>query len=165
MFCWRISKYNPKFRDENGFYSKNEWTDYSDIGKTFEGKLFTEQEYLNVEKSYISAIDSFMDCLQLDKLQVTHLIGHGLYKDQMLIEGILIKNNEWYDKDLIKFIAQANLRNKLNCRLESSSLIVRFSWDYYLIIGSLNKCPQAMEKISQSGLFVEEVNPEYALDE
>ncbi len=32
-FMWRVTKYNPTFRDENGTYIKDEWTSFSDIGK------------------------------------------------------------------------------------------------------------------------------------
>lgn len=38
MFCWQITKYDPKNRDENNRYLKDEWTDYSSIGEIFEGK-------------------------------------------------------------------------------------------------------------------------------
>ncbi len=53
MFDWRVTKYDPKNRDHNGWYVKDEWTDYSDIGKSFEGKRLTFWEYFNVESKYI----------------------------------------------------------------------------------------------------------------
>lgn len=57
MKCWRITKYNPKFRNELGHYQKKEWTSVSDIGKIFEGKQLTVEEYLNTENLYINSID------------------------------------------------------------------------------------------------------------
>ena len=33
-----IVKYNPKYYDAKGVYTKDEWTDFSDIGKEFEGE-------------------------------------------------------------------------------------------------------------------------------
>jgi len=38
---YRITKYNPMNRDANGAYLLNEWTSFSDIGKTFDGKTLT----------------------------------------------------------------------------------------------------------------------------
>ena len=48
-----IVKYPPQ-NYINGIYEKDEWTDYSDIGKVFDDKLFTLEEYLSVEKKYIN---------------------------------------------------------------------------------------------------------------
>ena len=42
-----IVKYPPQ-NYINGIYEKDEWTDYSDIGKVFDDKLFTLEEYLSV---------------------------------------------------------------------------------------------------------------------
>lgn len=62
MFCWRITKYNPKYRDNNtGYYLKDEWTFYSQIGGEFEGKIFTRKEYLKIEDTYIQSVFLFMD--------------------------------------------------------------------------------------------------------
>lgn len=33
-----IVKYVPDGYDESGVYRRDEWTDYSDVGKTFDGK-------------------------------------------------------------------------------------------------------------------------------
>jgi len=38
---------------------------------------------------------------------------------------------------------------------------VRFGWDYYMYIGSVNKCVKGIKKVEQQGLFVEECDSEY----
>lgn len=53
MYKYRISKYNPQYRNEEGCYTKNEWTSYSDIGTIYEGRKFTKEEYLYVEKNIV----------------------------------------------------------------------------------------------------------------
>ena len=73
MFQWRITKYNPKYRNERGTYLKNEWISFSDIGKIFDQSKLTFDKYLKIENSYINAINYFMDCLKLDKIIVTNL--------------------------------------------------------------------------------------------
>ena len=59
MYQYRITKYNPKYRQLDGKYLNNEWTSYSDIGKKYNGKLFTMQNYIEVENSYVTAIILF----------------------------------------------------------------------------------------------------------
>lgn len=48
-----IVKYKPEFYDENGVYQKDEWTNYSDIGEVYEGRIVTRDDYLDVENRFI----------------------------------------------------------------------------------------------------------------
>lgn len=76
LFEYRVTKYNPQLRNARGIYLKSleeEWTSYSDVGKVFEGKKLTYQDYIAVEDSYIQAIILFMNCLQIDSLTVESL--------------------------------------------------------------------------------------------
>ena len=41
-----IVKYSPQKYDSNGVYTANEWTSRCDVGKKFDGKLFTLKESL-----------------------------------------------------------------------------------------------------------------------
>lgn len=49
MMNYRISKYNPKYRDEHGIYTRDEWTSISDVGEYFNGYEVTMEEYLDTE--------------------------------------------------------------------------------------------------------------------
>lgn len=55
-----IAKYNPKYYNEKGIYTKDEWTDFCDIGKEFEGKRLSLEEYMEVENNYIAFL---LECL------------------------------------------------------------------------------------------------------
>ena len=57
-----IVKYNPKYYDAKGVYTKDEWTDFSDIGKEFEGKRLSLEEYLEEENNFIAFVK---ECLEL----------------------------------------------------------------------------------------------------
>ena len=48
-----IVKYEPRFYDENGVYQKDEWTSFFDVGKEYEGKVVTMEDYLDVENRFI----------------------------------------------------------------------------------------------------------------
>lgn len=42
MKKYRITKYDPQYRDGQGRYSRNEWTSWCDIGGIFEDRVFTK---------------------------------------------------------------------------------------------------------------------------
>lgn len=164
MLSWRITKYNPKNRNSNGVYLiKDEWTSYSEVGNTIDGKTFTYQEYLEVENSYVSSIIFFMECNNLENLRIAHLEKSFTLdnKDTYLSENMkndfnVVKNGLDIDKNKIDSIARLVLREKLWCKFESKDMFVHFGWDYYMYIGSSKACEKSIKKIQELGLFVEE---------
>ena len=56
-----IVKYAPQYYDENGVYQKDEWTCFSDVGKEFEGKIITMEDYLDVEDRFISVTRAILE--------------------------------------------------------------------------------------------------------
>lgn len=48
MYMYRIAKYDLN-NYENGIYTGADWTNYSDIGRTFNGVELTEKVYLHIE--------------------------------------------------------------------------------------------------------------------
>lgn len=60
-YQWRITKYNPIFRNENGHYLLDEWICPSEIGKVLNGDLFTLENYLLIENAYIETIIEFLN--------------------------------------------------------------------------------------------------------
>ena len=61
MFSWRITKYNPQYRNASGFYLKNDWTSFSDMGKIFDEEELTFKKYLIIGNYYIETIILFMN--------------------------------------------------------------------------------------------------------
>lgn len=57
-----IVKYDPKFFNEDGIYTKDEWTSFYDIGKMFDNRVLTLKDYIITENNYI---DFMLDCLKL----------------------------------------------------------------------------------------------------
>jgi len=163
MFYWRITKYNPKDRNSDGYYLKDEWTSYSDINKVYNHSLFTLEEYLKTEAAYINAIMLFADCLQVNHFRIVNLEKRMLQgqESQYPIEIIAlyasIKEGDLIKKETIPLIAQLILREDLWCKLESKQMSVHFGYDYYLYIGSKQPCGNTIKEIEQSGLFVESI--------
>jgi len=158
MFCYRITKYNPKYRNTEGAYLKSEWTSYSDIGKKFDDTILTIDQYLLVENAYITAIIVFMDCLNINILYVADLeknkksrnnITHFLTLFDSLKNGLLL------NKEQIKIVSSMILRENLWCKLKTNNLYVHFGYDYYMYVESARECTAAVQSIEESGLFVE----------
>lgn len=72
MHKYRISKYNPEFRNDKGIYLKDDWTSYCDIGKIYE-KVFTKEDYLNVESKYCDVISEILGQNKIEEMMLQDL--------------------------------------------------------------------------------------------
>jgi hypothetical protein len=52
---YRLTKYNPIYRDDHGRFAGDEWTRISNIADTIAG----QNEYRRIEDAYASAISGF----------------------------------------------------------------------------------------------------------
>lgn len=69
MYKYRITKYNPAYRDKKGTYTKEEWTSVSDIGKKY-ASSFTAREYIKTENLYIDAIENIINNVKCDNIYI-----------------------------------------------------------------------------------------------
>ncbi len=60
MFQYRISKYDPSFRDAEGRYTRDEWIMAGQIGESFDGVVLTREEYQRVEDAYVTVARGFL---------------------------------------------------------------------------------------------------------
>ncbi|MDT8903389.1 hypothetical protein [Anaeroselena agilis] len=170
MFTWRITKYNPDYRDELGRYSKREWTSFSEIGSSFDGHELTKSEYLAVEDAYVDAIVTFMGCIKATSLKVIGLEKGSapkpvqeLYSTEMSNLYATVRNHSVLSLKDVQLMARLVLREDLWCKLESvDNMFVHFGYDYYMYIGCIKTCEDAINKIMQKGLFVEKHESPYA---
>ena len=105
MNYWRITKYNPEFRDSNNIYQKDEWTSFSDINKIFNGKKLQLQEYLTVEKLYLNAILQFIKIMNIPFIEINDLEKNELDKE------IINKYAEIYPDEIINTYNTINNRS------------------------------------------------------
>ena len=68
-----ITKYNPIYRNEFGLYQKNEWTSISDVGKQYDGKEFTLEDYLRIEEKYVNAFFIILNFFNAKGVKINHL--------------------------------------------------------------------------------------------
>lgn len=168
MYSWRVTKYNPKYRNELGHYKKDEWIAIGDIGNEFEGTILTAEEYLKVETLYVNAVLQFLECNKIDRLTVTSIEKNSMRRQENRPSREMkriyrsIKNNYEVGISKLPDVIRLNLREVIWCRLiYNDTMFVHFGWDYYMYIGSKHRCAKAVNNIEKSGLFVEEFESPY----
>jgi len=146
---YRVSKYNPAFRDQSGAYTKVEWTFFRQIGQTFSGVLLTSDEYERVEEAYIQTALSFLRESGLLSMRVAGL-------ENPRTQPLDFQNDSVLPLDRIGEIIRRILREEFWCRLERSEGFIHFGWDYYMYVGVPHPCPTAEARAAELGLYVEE---------
>lgn len=166
MNKYRISKYNPKYRNQKGVFLNNEWTSYWDIGKTYSGKIFYEYEYLNIEKLYCNCIISILKTLEINKMIINNLEKHSLDKREKEVLKSLdalnvfynIKNNLIINIDNIYILLQLLLREILWCKLKTTSNFkIVIGYDMYVYIYCDNIPFNIIEYYKKTSLFIEKL--------
>ncbi|HTK10997.1 MAG TPA: hypothetical protein VL485_27740 [Ktedonobacteraceae bacterium] len=178
MEIWRITKYNPLFRNEKGVFLRDDWTSVADIGKSSQsnhGQPITVEEYLAVEDAYVGAIQAFLEELDLPSLQVSHLENAQrereiqrmkqeremypmLHREEMLSRFLALEDGQFIQRTDLAPLCRLILREYVWCKLKAgSSLFVHFGRDYYMYIGAAIACTHALAHVRQSGLFAEPI--------
>lgn len=154
MHHYRVTKYNPDHRDATGAYVRDDWTSFGDIGRAFHGITLSRDEYLRVESAYVGVAMTF---LEEDRSPDLHVVGLEIRGDKPTAptEGSVVSR-----QDLVK-VCRSILREKFWCRLESGSRYLHFGWDYYMYVGVVSDCMQAVAKAKSLGLFVESFDSPY----
>lgn len=68
----RIIKYAPKYRTELGYYVCDEWTSIADIGKVYDGKLFTASEYFEMEAKYVETLKILLQVCGISEMTIRY---------------------------------------------------------------------------------------------
>ena len=108
---FRITKYNPRLRNKSGHYLIDEWTEYSDIGKSFNGIILTMNEYRNFENRYINSAIMMLTEAGIDEMIVENLENNKGSKG--------IRNNQLVPIGEIPIVIKSILRNKYWCKLRA----------------------------------------------
>jgi len=169
LYHWRITKYDPQLRTSQGNFLANEWTSYSDIGKFYNNKQFTQKDYLDTENAYVNAVINFMGCLKISSLKIValekfneELISEKNHFQEMasLINNIQI--GSYLNEQQISAVCRLILREYIWAKLSNDrKMYVHFGYDYYMYIGSLLPCDKTIKNIKEEGLFVEKIKSPY----
>ncbi|MFC5587449.1 hypothetical protein ACFPRA_00820 [Sporosarcina soli] len=169
-YQWRITKYNPDFRDDDGYYTiVEEWTCPSQIGQTINGHEFTLNEYLRVEASYVDTVIQFLVASNLSSLRILQCSTVKISPEErqsILYEPAFDEVQVAVDRIVtiqeIRIICQMVLRNLLFCQFYlKDQFFVHFGWDSYMYVGSCNNSLSAIAFAENNGLFVEPFQSPY----
>ncbi|MDR1923555.1 MAG: hypothetical protein LBQ66_04190 [Planctomycetaceae bacterium] len=167
----RITKYNPCYRHPNGAYYKNEWTEVCDIGKTFEGEIFTATQYLQTEDSYVKTVLLLLKHIGLENLVVVK-------QDDLSARRIIypfFTTNAFFNVDPkfaksikpgricslaeIEILTRASLRSNFWCAFGGDyGTYLHFGWDYYMYFGT-EKTVCLNDIDFPEGIFIEQNFP------
>ncbi|MBU3131872.1 hypothetical protein KPL40_05350 [Clostridium gasigenes] len=172
MIKYRISKYNPIYRDRNGTFQNDEWTAVSDIGKKYNDKELSKEEYLAIEKKYIRVLKIIMKEKGINKFIVKELEKEFMLSEvckQLEEVQIVVSKEERYqfreiEEDYtIKYskvdsILKLLLREGLWCRLMDieSNFSVEIGYEYYMYVTCSELSNLVISKIQNNELFIEE---------
>lgn len=132
----------------------DDWTMFSQIGKSFHGVVLTEQEYKRVENGYIKVALAFLNESGIAALRVVGL--ENFRKHQLeFAEGSLLTPENLSD------VFGRILRDESWCRFQADDGFVHFGWDYYMHIGVCRRCLAAERTASELGLYAEEFTSPY----
>lgn len=171
MNKYRITKYNPQFRNDEGMYLKEDWTAISDISKVFNGKELTIESYKKSEDSYITVIHLIMEYLNIPHLKVTNITRsfsmemfkniisnyHELYSEEMIEYYSSEKNNNTLEKENIDVFCRLILREDIGSKIFYNRKVKIFiGYDYLMSIHTSKSLDSMFPLFEQLGLYVED---------
>lgn len=156
-YKYRITKYNPTYRNEEGVFQCDDWTSISDIGRTYNGKVFSKPDYEAVEEAYLFSIESMLTEASIQTLTLKSSENHRDFKlPEFVVNNASLSINQCVD------FARLCLREKVWGILSMPRLAyVHFGYDYYMYIGVPVACKRSILAISEKGLYVEAFRSPY----
>ena len=149
---FRVCKYDPQYRVD-GVYKRNEWTSFSDVGRSFDGTVLMEDEYLQVEQNHIEFLCRLADREGDLPLTITTL--------EIYDASCTWQDGQQLTQAEMPQLIRSILREQCWCRLQSDHFFIHFGRDYYIYVG----CSFTQEAISQLAgeysLFAEPMRSPY----
>lgn len=146
MHQYRVTKYDPQYR-QNGVYTKEEWTDFSDVGRTFGGVPLTLQEYERVEQQHIDFLAELVNREAALPLTIDSLEING--------NDCRWQNGQQISRAELPVLLREILRCSCWCRLTSKDFFIHFGYDYYMYVGCTHT-PEGMYALAMEyALFAE----------
>jgi len=142
---YRITKYNPKYREENGAYKLNEWTSVGDIGNDFYDTILTKKVYLQTEEKYLNSINIIFENFNCKGITINKMEKYFSYDEivsklfdvpysdmKKIFETV--ENNKILNLDEAQILATLILREALWCEFidVEKRFKIQFGYDYYM---------------------------------
>lgn len=132
MTDYEILKYAPENYNEEGVYTKEEWTNVSDIGRCFDGKELTISEYLTTEQRHINVVLAIMSAAHCKYLTVSYV---ELYP-QWALQRIKREKNLKDSSSLCKALNSLKKRERIHISLIPDVIRLLLREYVYLVLYS-----------------------------
>lgn len=158
-----ITKYNPVFRDDKGYYTKKEWTGLQQIGQVFDNKQLTFESYSEIENKYIEASICFFKFHKTDNIIIRNIEKNNFnnyhFEDRESLFLLYNKINEGFKISIedLKIIVKLILRNLIWAELfdnETEKIALRFGYDFYMYFNSYKNLNELFKEVEKLGLYV-----------
>ena len=159
MYQYRISKYSPNLRDIQGHYVLNDWTDYSDIGSTFNGKRLSKQAYFRVERAYLGVVSDMLQRTSVFSMMIHDYEPRSRFSR---IRSAFIMPRSLSSRNQILRFSRGCLRNNHWGKLVSDETFIHFGYDYYVYIGCSLNASEMQDISSRHRLFCETIDSPYS---
>lgn len=166
MVKYRITKYNPVYRNADGVFMNDDWTSVHDVGKVLNGEWINQSIYLQVENSYLKAVKIILDLFSCSELKVSELEKYSLPTNTIInidtdfLQDLYInvKNGNMVSDLKINGLIVLSLRENLWAKLGSNKkkIELEFGYDYYMYFSVPHSLPENIIcDIESLNLFVE----------
>jgi len=152
MVDYRVTKYDPKHRNELGHYLLDEWTEFSDVGESV-----TLEDYERFESAYISAAEDIARSWDSSTFTISGLEDY--HNNTELKDGQRIPLAD------LSSVLRSLLRCEFWCRFEAPAGFIHVGSDFYMYIGSLGIDEESIDRIRRRGLFIEKMTSPYHPEE
>lgn len=165
-----VVKYRPEFYNEQGHYTKDEWTSICDMDKEYDGHKFTLKEYIEVESNYVKFIRELMEYSEMEFVSVRRFnlyesISKRIAKDKRFCEineplkdldktlkkGLRIHRTKIgnYIRACLRELAEISFENR------GKGFEFDFGYDYYMHIRSSLPVERLNQIARQNDLFLD----------
>lgn len=175
MHYWQVRKYPRLTEGESVKRKIKTWTSIVDIGQSYEGNEFTQDEYLKTEDKYVDAVKLFIKHLEIKSLEImllwkaeeTSFLEQTkrypqCYSNELIHFFRMLKEDTVLSGRDVEHAIRLSLREDISSQLRSGqSLFVNCTYDVYMDIGSEKKEEALIDKIEKSGLYADLWTYEY----
>ena len=164
MSGWRLSKYDPAWRDALGRYSKEEWTSAHDVGKRIGQHVLATEEYLGVERAYIETTIAFHSDAGSPPLVARDIERGGTAPN---VPGDVVahppREGRPVERTDLATLIRSCLREIVWCRLEADdrSCMIHFGYDYYVYLTGPQVSAHTVALARAGRLFLEPCESPY----
>lgn len=160
----RITKYDPRNRNEYGHYLLDEWTEVEDVE---EGKVSIDR-YLQIEDAYVLSVRMMMNLAGISQVMIVYLEDSGDRNTVPGYDGVVLPSPPQIGQIVrgttLDLIVRMSLRDDIFCMLEGlNGFYLHVGGEFYMFSGFEGELPSGFAP--PEGVFWEPFVSPHSIDE